>query len=277
MAQASAQASDAATRATDVHAGLKQDEAEAAAAARRMAEARIGLDALPASVKRTPAYKQLHGKVVQLERLLTAHADLLRVRASRASVLALRLTATSDLVRRTSAAEANVVAPAAQSASTKILALVPLANAMSANAAATAATLANATLSPRKRPAKAIHEQQVGGGAKLDKAVGKLDSAITNGADKTDNAYAYLAALNQRAADNKLPAGNAVGATAQAGAFVYSMSGANNTGHQTHVAVFIGGMALIIGIGFGISLYRIRRGMPSSMAPPKKSGAAASG
>ena len=67
----------------------------------------------------------------------------------------------------------------------------------------------------------------------------------------------------------EIPAGNALGATAQVGAFVYSIAGANNVGKQTHLAVFIGGFALVIGIGFGIGLYRMRRGMPSSLKPPK--------
>jgi hypothetical protein len=65
---------------------------------------------------------------------------------------------------------------------------------------------------------------------------------------------------------------NAQGATAQVGAFVYSVAGANNAAHETHLAGFIAGFALALGLGFGIGLYRIRRGMPSSLKPPKANG-----
>jgi hypothetical protein len=190
-------------------------------------------------------------------------------------VLAAELAALSHLLIGTSSAEANVVAPAAHTASVKLLGLVPTADTLSTQAAKVATTIANATLGPSKPP-KPIATKQVGGGAKLDKAVGQLDSAITEAGEKVDNSYAYLTALNKRAYDNRLPAGDAQGATGgETGAWVYSVPGANDTAHQTHWAVFIGGFLLVIGLGFGISLYRIRRGMPSSMAPPPKSPAAA--
>jgi hypothetical protein len=295
LKQASAEADDASTRATDHQARVSQRAAEATSAAKQIAGIRTGLEAMPQSVKTMSSYKDLHTKVVALEALLSTHAiqleadaaaaDLLRLHlighaarlrltAAKAGLLALRLTAISDLLTRTSSAETNVVAPAALTASTKLLGLIPAANTLSSNAAATATSLSNASITPGKK-AKPIHTREVGGGAKLDAAVGKLDSAITEAADKVDNAYAYLTALNKRAADNQLPAGDAQGATGgEVGAFVYSVSGANNTSHQTHLAVFIGGFALVIGLGFGISLYRIRRGMPSSMAPPPKSSGA---
>jgi hypothetical protein len=210
-----------------------------------------------------------------LERVrLDAHAVRLRLTAAKAGLLSLILTKLSGLLIKTSADAANILAPAAHTVSTKLLTLVAPVKTLSAKAAEVATTLSNATLSPHK-PGKLIGTKQIGGGAKLDAAVGKLDAAISETAAKVDNAYAYLTALNKRAAENKLPAGDAKGATAQVGAFVYSVSGANNTAHQTHLAIFIGGFLLVIGLGFGIALYRIRRGLPSSMAPPKSSGAAA--
>lgn len=277
LTQASTGAADAAALAGDVQGGLHQAAAEAADAATRMAGVRTGLEALPRSVRVTPAYRKLHRKVVDLERRLRVHSDRLNVRAARANLLRIKLTALSSLLATASSAEANVVAPAARDTSTKLNGLVPAAGALSARAAAAATAVAHATLSPGKKRHAPIQTKRVGGGAKLDKAVGKLDGEITKVADKVDSSYAYLQALDQRAAESRLPAGNAQGATAQAGAFVYSISGADNTAHETHLATFIGGFALIVGIGFGIGLYRIRRGMPSSLKPPKSSKAATSG
>jgi hypothetical protein len=295
--QASAEAADAATRADAVHTGLIQRSAEAADAAARMGDVRRQLETLPGLVRTTSAYRTLHRTVVDLELLLTLHAahlrvdaaaaallrlDLvghavrLRVKAAKAELLTQALTALSGLLTQASSVEANVVAPAAHTASTTLIGLVPKATALSTNASATATTLANATLRPGKQR-QPVTTKQVGGGAKLDNAVGRLDAAITEAADKVDKSYAYLMALDRRASDNKLPAGNAIGATGQVGAFVYSVSGANDTAHQTHLSVFIGGFALVLGIGFGIGLYRIRRGMPSSLAPPKTSPAPAKG
>jgi hypothetical protein len=297
LKQDAADAADASTRAADLHAGLSQRAIDAADHAAELADIRNGLDALPDSVKLTPDYRDLHRRVVDLETLLTIHAarlrtdaaaaDLLslhlighaarlRIRAAKADLLALRLTGVSDLLARTSSAETNVVAPAAHAASTTLVGLVPEATALSTNAAAAATSLQDATLAPGKRKSRQIHTREIGGGAKLDSAVGQLDGAITDAADKVDNSYAYLTALNQRAANNKLPAGNAQGATGgQIGAYVYSVSGANNTVHQTHLAIFIGGFFLVIGLCFGITLYRVRRGMPSSLTPPKSSQAPA--
>ena len=291
--QAAGEAADASTRAADLHGNLELAAVEAADAASRMADIRTGLEALPDLVKLTPAYRDLHRKVVDLELRLGAHAarltanaaaaDLLRlhlighavrlkVKAVNARVAAVRLTGLAGLLTRVSSAEANVLAPEAHTASTALVGLVPKANALSTKAAATATTLANATLGPGKPP-KPIPTKQVGGGGKLDSAVGQLDAAITEAGDKVDNAYAYLTALNQRAANNQLPAGDAKGATAEVGAFVYSVSGANNSANQIHLATFIAGLALVIGLCFGIGIYRIRRGMPSSLMPPKSSAA----
>jgi hypothetical protein len=275
LAQASAGAADAAARAADVQGGLHQAAAEAADAAARMADVRTSLDALPPAVRGTPAYRGLHRRVVDLELGLTAHADRLRVKAAHADLLRLKLTGLSSVLATASSAETNVVAPAARDTSAKLNGLVPTAGALSTRAAAAATAVAHATLTPSKKRHAPIHTKRIGGGARLDKAVGQLDGEITKAADKVDSTYAYLRALDQRAAESRLPAGNAQGATAQAGAFVYSISGANNTAHQTHLATFIGGFVLIIGIGFGIGFYRIRRGMPSSLKPPKVSKAAA--
>ena len=290
LAQAATDAADHARRVSDVSGSLAQVATDAVDAAKQVHDVRLSLEGLPASVTDTPAYQALHAKVIALEvRLvahaakltviavgakalevrLIAHAARLAVWAVRAKVLQVLMIAHSDLLTKTSAAAANVLAPAAATASTNLLGLVPKANDLSTKAAQTAATIAGVTLPGQKKASKAIQPKQVGGGAHLDKAVGQLDDAITSAGTKVDGYYANLTALNKRAAENKLPAGNAIGATFQTGAFVYSVSGANNNAHQTHLAAFIGGFALVLGIGFGIALYRIRRGMPSSMAPPK--------
>ena len=276
LSEASAGATDAATRVGGVHSGVDQAATEAADAAARTARTRAALSALPSSVHKTRAYKALDRKLGELERRLKAHALRLRVAAARTTALQRKLDALSKLLEDASSAETNVVAPAARDTSTKLAGMAPAAGALSSDAAATATALAQLTVTPGKQRAP-IKPRQVGGGAKVDKAVGKVDKSITTVADKVDNSYAYLKALDVRAAENRLPAGNAQGATAQAGAFVYSISGANDTAHQIHLATFIGGFALIIGIGFGIGLYRIRRGLPSSLKPPKTPKAAASG
>lgn len=277
LTQASTGAADAVTRAGGVGDRLNQAAAEAADAATRMADVRTGLEALPRSVRQTAAYGRLHRKVVDLELRLNAHADRLKVRAADAAVLRLKLAVLSSLLTKASSAQVNVVAPAARDASTKLTGLVPAAGALSTRAAAASTAVAHATLSPGEKSHAPIQPKRIGGGAKLDHAVNELNAAITKGADKVDKDYAYLKALDKRASENLLPAGNAKGATVQAGAFVYSVSGANNSQHQSHLATFIGGFALFVGLAFGIGFYRIRRGMPSSLKPPKSPPAAAKG
>ena len=290
LGQEATDAAGHARGAADVQGGLAQAAGDAADAVIQVHNLRLALEALPASVTDTVAYKLLHAKLVALEARLIAHAAHLTVIAVkakeleiglighaarlagwavRAKVLEALMIAHSDLLAKTSAAAANVLAPAAATASTNLLGLVPKANDLSTKAAQTAATLANITLPGQKKAPKAIQSKQVGGGAHLDKAVGQLDASITSAANKVDSGYANLTALEKRAGENQLPAGNAIGATVQAGAFSYSISGANDVAHQTHLAAFIGGFALVLGIAFGIGLYRIRRGMPSSLAPPK--------
>ena len=296
LKEASADAAAASARVTDVHSRLSRAAAEANDSAKRIANVRTSLKALPPAVHLTPAYRALHAKLVKVEARLKrhalrlqaaarraqvasvrlgAHAARLRVTAANAGVLAVRHAVLSDRLARASSAAANVLAPAAAIASTKLAGLVPTATALSTDAAAAATTISNATLSPRQRASKPVQPTQVGGGAQLDQAVGQLDAAITSAANNVDSSYAYITALDQRATNNRLPAGNAIGATAQAGAFVYSVSGANDTAHETKLATFIGGFALFLGLAFGIGLYRIRRGLPSSLAPPKSSASAA--
>ncbi len=276
---------DLETRLTAHATGLTATAANAGVLASHLTAHAAGLAATAAKAGELGArLRALSGQLAQASsavtnvlgtRLTALSGQLARTSSTAANVLAVHLTALSGLLARTSSDAANVLAPDAHTASTNLIGLVPKANDLSNNAAATATTLANASLSPSKHQSKTIQPKQVGGGAHLDKAFGQLDAAITNAADKVDNTYAYLAALDKRAADNQLPAGNATGATAQAGAFVYSVSGANNAVHQTHLAVFIGGFFLVLGLCFGIGLYRIRRGLPSSLAPPKSSPATA--
>jgi hypothetical protein len=245
---ASAELGSASAKATEVHDGLRLAAAEAADAANRMAEIRIGLEALPNSVKDTRAYQDVHANAIENEARLTAHADRLELTATAAGELERHLSRLTSLLTGASTAATDV----------------------STKAAEAAGTLANATVTPKE--SNPIPTRQVGGGTLLDQAVGQLDGAISGAGDKVDNAYAYLTALEKRAGENLLPAGNAQGATAQVGAFVYSVAGANNAAHETHLAAFIAGFALALGLGFGIGLYRIRRGMPSSLKPPKANG-----
>ena len=277
LSQAEASAADVSTRvAPAVQAGLTQAEADAAAAARGIREINSRLESLPSTDRTTPAYKALHRKVVVLEALLTAHAARLAAASARVAEFRARLTVLNGLLVRTSSVTANVLAVRLTALSRLLAqtsALGP--GALSAKAAQAATSIANAGLPGHNRQAKTIHTKQVGGGARLDTAFAKLDSAITDSADKVDHTYAYLTALDKRAADNKLPAGNATGATVQAGAFVYSISGANNSNHQSKLSSFIGGFALFIAIAFGIGLYRLRRGLPSALKPPKSPPASA--
>ncbi len=194
----------------------------------------------------SPAYRVLLTKIVKLENLALAHTVGATATGAAAKTLqALALGASKGL--------------AAASAS---------ANSLSAKAALAAATLANATRTPRKnKHGKTITPKAVGGGAKLDAAVAQLDAAITKASNELDDDYAYLDALDTRASQSMLPAGNASGATVQAGAFIYSISGANPAEKHIHLAAIIGATALILGASFGTSIYRIGRGQPSSLAP----------
>jgi len=221
-------------------------------------------------VQRTPAYSALLARAVKLEEHLKAHAARLEARVADAKVLeGLMLRHSAHLEAR--AARAKELQSAALEASTNLTEHVDeRASSLSTKASEIAETLANATLSPSERKSKAIQTKQVGGGAHLDAAVGQLDSAITHAGEEIDKRYAYLGALDKRSAENLLPAGNAVGATYQVGAYVYSIEGANSTAHEIHLASFIGGFALTLGIMFGIGFYRVRRGLPSSLAPPKR-------
>jgi len=280
-----AQVVDLETRLTSHSAGLTATAAKAGVLGDHLTARAAGLTAMTTKAGELGSHlTMLSGQLAQASaavtnvlgtRLTALSGQLARTSSTAANVLGTQLTSLSGLLARTSSDAANVLAPAAHTASTNLIGLVPKANDLSNNAAAAATTLANATLSPGKQQSKTIQPKQIGGGAHLDKAFGQLDGAITDAANKVDNTYAYLTALDKRAADNQLPAGNATGATAQVGAFVYSVSGANNAVHQTHLAIFIGGFFLVLGICFGIGFYRMRRGLPSSLAPPKSSQAAA--
>lgn len=143
------------------------------------------------------------------------------------------------------------------------------ANDLSQRALALANTISQTTPSRSKRARRPISTKQIGGGARLDAAVQRLDAAISGAAGQVDTQYADLTALDKRARQTQLPGGNATGATVQAGLIVYSVAGANQTQHILHLAAIIGATALLLGSTIGLSLYRIRRGWPSSLAPAK--------
>src|SRR5271165_649401 len=275
LTEDAAQAAENASRVAGFQARLSEDSADASEHASRVHEVRVKLEALPALVKGAAIYSGLLATVVALEGHLSRHAARLEARVAEAKVLE------GDLLRHSAhlearAARAKELQSAALEASTNLTEHVDeRASSLSTKASEIAETLANATLSPSERKSKAIQTKQVGGGAHLDAAVGQLDSAITHAGEEIDKRYAYLAALDKRAAENLLPAGNAIGASYQVGAYVYSIEGANNTAHEIHLASFIGGFALTLGIMFGIGFYRVRRGLPSSLAPPKSSPAPA--
>jgi hypothetical protein len=278
LTEDAANASENASRMGRLAADLGEAAAQAGEHVSSVHEARLKLEALRPLVKRTPLYAALLGRLVALEARLSTHVARLEARAADAKNLEGRLLAHGTRLKERSAGAKELESSAA-TASTKLTEKVDsAASTLSSEATKTANTLAEANLEPtRKKSPKAIKTKQVGGGAKLDAAVAQLDAAITGTASEVDDKYAYLTALDKRAAESKLPAGNAIGATTQAGAFVYSISGANETEHEVHLASFIGGFALTLGIMFGISLYRIRRGLPSSLAPPKTSTAPAEG
>jgi len=271
-----AAAANNASRVANLQARLAEDAAQAAENASRVSEFQVKLEGLPPVAKRTRVYQALLARAAKLEAHLSAHAARLEAHAASAKQLEAHLSAHAARLEA-HAASAKELQSTALTAATNLAEHVSAdANTLSSRAAESATTLANASIEPgHKGSSKAIGTKQVGGGAHLDAAVAQLDAAITGTAAKVDNEYAYLGALNKRAAGNQLPAGNALGASTQTGAYVYSISGANKNEHQIHLASFIGGFALVLGIGFGISLYRIRRGLPSSLAPPKSSPAAA--
>jgi hypothetical protein len=279
LSEDAAHATENASRMADLEARLGEDEAESAEHASRVHEVRVKLEGLPALVQRAAVYGGLLATVVALEGHLNRHAARLEARLADAKRLeGLMIKHSVRLEAR--AARAKELQSAALEASTNLTEHVDeRASSLSTQASEIAETLANATLSPRERKSKskAIQTKQVGGGAHLDAAVGQLDSALTSAGEEIDKRYAYLTALDKRAAENLLPTGNAIGATYQVGAYLYSIEGANNTAHEIHLASFIGGFALTLGIMFGIGLYRVRRGLPSSLAPPKSPPAAAKG
>src|SRR5271167_54122 len=277
LTEDAAQATENASRMSNLQARMSEDAASAGENAGRVHEFQLKLEALPALVHRTPAYSALLARAGRLEEHLNAHAARLEARVADAKRLeSLMIRHSAHLEAR--AARAKELQAAALEASTNLTGHVDeSASSLSTQASEIAETLANATVSPREQKSKAVQSKQVGGGAHLDAAVGQLDSAITGAGEEIDKRYAYLTALDKRAAENLLPAGNAIGATYQVGAYVYSIEGANNTAHEIHLASFIGGFALTLGIMFGIAFYRIRRGLPSSLAPPKSSPAPAKG
>src|SRR5271167_461917 len=276
LTEDAAQAAENAGRMANLQARLSEDAANAGENAGRLHEFQLKLEALPALVQRTPAYSALLARAVKLEEHLKAHAARLEARVADAKRLEDRLIRHSAHLEAR-AARAKELQSSALEASTNLTGHVDeRASSLSTQASEIAETLANATLSPHEqKSSKAVQPKQVGGGAHLDAAVGQLDSAITHAGEEIDKRYAYLAALDKRSAENLLPAGNAIGATYQVGAYVYSIEGANTTAHEIHLASFIGGFALTLGIMFGIAFYRIRRGLPSSLAPPKSSPAPA--
>jgi hypothetical protein len=251
-----------------------------------------------AFVAATPRFRLMQLRLTALETLVVAHASRLVAASGSAKALAaLAVSASANLAASSTSAKALSAKIAARSAqiaalspqiaagsaqiaalspqiaalSPQIAALSPKFAALSAKSAEVAVTIAGATgPSHKPRQGRTIQPKQVGGGARLDAAVGKLDAAITQAGNQVDDKYAYLAALNVRAGQNLLPAGNASGATAQTGAIIYSIGGADQTGTQIHLALIIGVTGLFIGATLGLGLYRIRRGEPSSLAPPKK-------
>ena len=186
------------------------------------------------------------------------------------------LTALQDLLLKLSAAlttssgDAKTLQALALSASASLTTSSSNVASLSTKAAQVATTIANGTgPTPKSGGGKTIQPKQIGGGAKIDAAVDQLDAAITQAGQTVDDNYAYLTALNIRAGQNLLPAGNASGATAQVGALIWSIGGADNSAHQVHLALIIGVTGLFIGATLGLGLYRIRRGEASSLAPPK--------
>ncbi|MGO8887950.1 MAG: hypothetical protein ACLQI7_30570 [Streptosporangiaceae bacterium] len=187
-----------------------------------------------------------------------------------------RLVALQDLALRlsvalgTSSADAKKLRAVALSTSAGLATSSTNVDALSAKAAEVATTIANASTTVTIKKGKAIQPKQIGGGAKIDSAVGQLDAAITQAGQTVDDNYAYLTALDIRAGQYLLPAGNASGATAQSGAIIWSIGGADNSQHQFHLAIIIGFTGMFIGATLGLGLYRIRRGEASSLAPPAK-------
>jgi hypothetical protein len=141
------------------------------------------------------------------------------------------------------------------------------ANQFSQQALALANSISALTPKPTTQPTKTVQTQTVGGGAQLDAAVNQLDAAITSAGTEVDANYADLDALDVRAFDNQLPAGDATGATHQAGIVIYSIGGANSTGRAISLSSLIGAIAATLGATIGLAFYRIRKGWPSSMAP----------
>ena len=244
------------TAAADAAAARTREAATAAELARRVEAAQARLDAFPPAEKATAAFRILARDVLILKALTSVHAARLAAEAARASSLQAK----------------------AQTASIALAAQASLASGVSTRAAKAAATLAGIG---RPKERRKIHPRQIGGGpivdkavGELDKAVGELDSAITKAGATVDDDYAYLLALNKRATEDQLLTGQATGATAQYGYLVYSIAGVTHTAHHIKLASGIGVLFLLLGLMFGIGFYRIRRGMPSSLKPPKSAPAA---
>ena len=259
----SADAQQLSTNAGDLSARLAQHATDAASTASMIADIQTRFAALPAAicgalspspspscvpkVRATKAYTTMHAKLAALQDL------------------ALRLSAALG----TSSADAKALKASALSASAGLATSATNVGALSAKAAQVATAIANASTTITVKKGKAIQPTTIGGGAKLDAAVKQLDDAISQAGATVDDNYAYLTALETQAGQNLMPASNASGATAQAGALSYSIGGADNSARQIHLALIIGVTGLFIGATLGLGLYRIRRGEASSLAPAK--------
>ena len=199
-------------------------------------------------IKASPSFTAFHSKLVALEDLIVKlSADL----------------TTSSGLGKTLQADVLKAASSLATSSTNV-------NSLSAKAAQVASTIADASTTVTPKNGKTVQPKQIGGGGQIDAAVAQLDAAITKAGQAVDDNYAYLTALNTRAGDSLLPAGNASGATSQVGALIWSIGGADNSQHQAHLALIVGITGLFIGATLGLGLYRIRRGEGSSLAPPAK-------
>jgi len=206
--------------------------------------------ACPSTVEARPIYRALQRGLTTLETVVTDLVNGLTTASTDTQTLATTL--------------ATTVANDLTTASTD-------ANTFSRQALALSNTLAVATLAPSKKQPKTVQPTQVSGHGRLDAAVAELNDSITQAGNSVDASYAQLDALDIRAAQNQMPAGNATGATMQNGLVIFSVSGANQTQHQIHLSIIIGITALSLGATIGLGLYRIRKGWASSLAPTKKS------
>ncbi len=281
----SADAQQLSTNAGNLSARIAQHATDAASTASMIADIQTRFAALPAAI--CSALSKIPAPTVRPAPTPTASPSpspsrsaipscVPRLKATRAfTTLQSKLVALQDLVLKlsaalgTSSADAKTVKASALSASAGLATSSTNVDALSARAAQVATAIANASTTITVKKGKAIQPTTIGGGAKLDAAVKQLDDAISQAGATVDDNYAYLTALETQAGQNLLPAGNASGATAQAGALSYSIGGADNSAHQIHLALIIGVTGLFIGATLGLGLYRIRRGEASSLAPGK--------